>query len=196
MSNIGSVGSSATGGSGSCGCVSVGSSDGSGSDAFGGVVSVGLLTVGSVSSLAGVEIFGCAFSVSGSAVLSAGIYVLSETGTVACSCGTVLCAGSAITISCEDGADTSERSKFAQPERESASRTKTAMILVFFILANLLCLFIVRIAAENCKAVRIAAAVLSLFSGSTGSFEGVRCGEGEHADTAVHTSKMGMAAPW
>ena len=193
MSNIGSVGSSATGGSGSCGCVSVGSSDGSGSDAFGGVVSVGLLTVGSVSSLAGVEIFGYAFSVSGSAVLSAGISVLSETGTVACSCGTVLCAGSAITVSCEDGADTSERSTFAQPERESVSSTKTAMILACFICANLLCSFIVRIAAENCKA---AAAGISLFSGSTGSFEGVRCGEGEHADTAVHTSKMGMAAPW
>ena len=32
-------------------------------------------------------------------------------------------------------------------------------------------------------------------SGSTGSFEGVRCGEGEHADTAVHTSKNGYGCP-
>ena len=157
---------------------------------------MGLLTVGGVSSFAGVVTSGCAFSVLGSAVLSVGISVLSETETAMLSCGTVLCAGSAITVSCKDGADTSERSVFAQPERESTSSTKTAMILVFFICANLLCLFIVRIAAENCKAVRIAAAVLSLFSGSTGSFEGVRCGEGEHADTAVHTLKMGMAAPW
>ena len=196
MSNSGSVGSPSAGCSGTCGCVSVGAAGASGSDAFGGVVSVGLLTVGGVSSFAGVVTSGCAFSVLGSAVLSAGISVLSETETVACSCCAVLCAGSAITVSCEDGTDTSERSIFAQPERESISSTKTAMILALFILANLLCPFIVRIAAENCKAVRTAAAVLSLFSGSTGSFEGVRCGEGEHADTAVHTSKMGMAVPW
>ena len=193
MSNAGSVGSSAAGGSGSCGSVSVGSSCGSGSDAFGGVVSVGLLTVGGVSSFAGVVTSGCAFSVLGSAVLSVGISVLSETETAMLSCGTVLCAGSAITVSCKDGADTSERSVFAQPERESTSSTKTAMILVFFICANLLCSFIVRIAAGNCKA---AAAEISLFSGSTGSFEGVRCGEGEHADTTVHLLKMGMAVPW
>ena len=193
MSNIGSVGSSAAGGSGSCGCVSVGSSGGLGSDAFGGVVSVGLLTVGGVSSLAGVETSGFVSTDSGFAVISAEISVLSEIETVVLSCGTVLCSDLAVTASCEDGADTSERSTFAQPERESASSTKTAMILAFFICANLLCLFIVRIAAENCKA---AAAVLSLFSGSTGSFEGVRCGEGEHADTAVHPLKMGMAAPW
>ena len=193
MSNAGSVGSSSAGDSGSCGCVAIGSVGGSGSDAFGGVVSVGLLTVGGVSSLAGVETSGFVSTGSGSAVISAGTSVLPETETVACSCGTVLCAGSAITVSCEDGADTSERSTFAQPERESASSTKTAMILVFFICANLLCAFIVRIAAGNCKAT---VAVLSLFSGSTGSFEGVRCGEGEHADPAVHPLKMGMAAPW
>ena len=193
MSNIGSAGSSVAGGSGSCGGVSVGSSDSSGSDAFDGVVSVGLLTVGGVSSLAGAETSDFASTVSVGAVLSAGISVLSEIETVVFSCGAVLCTGSAVTISCEDGADTSERSAFAQPERKSVSSAKTTMILAFFICANLLCSFIVRIAAENCKA---AAAVLSLFSGSTGSFEGVRCGEGEHADTAVHTSKMGMAAPW
>ena len=99
-------------------------------------------------------------------------------------------------VSCEGGADTTKRSVFAQPERESASNAKTAMILAFFICANLLCSFIVRITAGNCKAARTAAAVLSLFSGSTGSFEGVRCGEGEHADTAIHPLKMGMAAPW
>ena len=195
MSNAGSAGSSAAGSSDSCGGVSAGSSGGSSPDAFGGVVSVGLLTVGGVFSLAGVETSGCAFSVLGSAVLSAGISVLSETETVVLSCGAVLCTGSVVTVSCENGADPSKRSTFAQPEKENTSSAKAAMILVFFILANLLCLFIVRIAAENCKAVRIAAAVLSLFSGSTGSFEGVRCGEGEHADTAVHTLKMGMAAP-
>ncbi|HBJ11305.1 MAG TPA: hypothetical protein DDY61_06450 [Ruminococcaceae bacterium] len=156
---------------------------------------MGLLTVGGISSWAGVETSGFVSTDSGSAMLSAGISVLSETETAVLSCGTVLCAGSAVTASCEDGADTSERSAFAQPERESVSSTKTAMILAFFILATLLCLFIVRIAAENCKAVKTAA-VTSLFSGSTGSFEGVRCGEGEHADTAVHTPKMGMAAPW
>ena len=179
MSNIGSVGSSSLGNSGSCGYVSAGSSDGSGSDAFGGVVSVGLLIVGGISSLAGVEIFGCAFSVLGSAVLSAEISVLSEIETVVLSCGTVLCTSSVVTVSCEDGADTSERPAFAHPERESVNSTKTAMILAFFIRANLLCSFIVRIATENCKAVRTAAAVTSLFSGSTGSFEGVRCGRSE-----------------
>ena len=52
------------------------------------------------------------------------------------------------------------------------SKTPVALILALVILANLLCLFIVRIAAENCKAVRTAAAGISLFSGSTGSFEG------------------------
>ena len=196
MSNAGSAGPSAAGGSGSCGRVSAGSSDGSGSDAFGWVVSVGMLTVGGVSSLAGIETSDFASTISVGSVLSAGIYVLSETGTVPCSRGTVFCAGSVVTVSCEGGADTTKRSVFAQPERESASSAKTAMILAFFICANLLCSFIVRITAGNCKAARTTAAVLSLFSGSTGSFEGVRCGEGEHADTAVHTSKMGMAAPW
>ena len=63
MSNAGSVSSSAAGGSGSCGCVTADSSDVSGSDAFGWVVSVGLLTVGGVSSLAGIETSDCAFSV-------------------------------------------------------------------------------------------------------------------------------------
>ena len=195
MSNTGSVGSSAAGSSGSCGGVSAGSSCGSGSDTFGGVVSVGLLTVGGAFSLAGAEISGFVSTGLGSAMRSAGISVLSETETAVLSCGTVLCAGSVVTVSCEDGADTSKRSAFAQPERENVSSTKATMIFAFFILANLLCLFIVRITARNCKAVS-AAAVISLFSGSTGSFEGVRCGEGEHADTAVHTSKMGMAAPW
>ena len=193
MSNAGSAGSSAAGGSGSGGCVDIGSVGGSGSDAFGCVVPVGLLTVGGVSSLAGVEISGFVSTDSGFVVISAGFSVLSETETVVFSCGMVLCSDSVVTVSCKDGADTSERSAFAQPERESASSTKTAMILAFFICANLLCPFIVRIAAGNCKA---AAAEISLFSGSTGSFEGERCGEGEHADTAVHTSKMGMAAPW
>ena len=167
---------------------------GGGSDAFGGAGSMVLLSIGSgVLSAADVEASDGISAVSGSAVLSAEISVLSETEIVVFSCGTVLCAGSAITVSCEDGADTSERSAFVQPERESVSSTKTAMILACFICANLLCSFIVRIAAENCKA---AAAGISLFSGSTGSFEGVRCGEGEHADTAVHPLKMGMAAPW
>lgn len=64
-----------------------------------GVVSVGLLTVGGVSSFAGVEIFGFVSMGSGSAVVSAGISVLSETETVVCSCGTLLCAGSFVTIS-------------------------------------------------------------------------------------------------
>lgn len=176
-----------------CGCVSVGSVDGSGSDAFGGVASVGLLITGGVSSLAGIETSDFASTVSVGAVLSAVISVLSETEIAMLSCGMLLCSYSVVTVSCEDGVDTSERSAFAQPERESASSTKTAMILVFFICANLLCAFIVRIAAGNCKAT---VAVLSLFSGSTGSFEGVRCGEGEHADPAVHPLKMGMAAPW
>ena len=196
MSNAGSVGSSSSGGLDSCGCVSVGSSGGSGSDAFGGVVSAGMLTVGGVSSLAGIETSDFASTISVGSVLSAGISVLSETETVVRSCGTVLSSDSVVTVSCEDGADTSERSVFAQPERESVSSAKTAMIFAFFICANLLCSFIVRVAIGNCKAVRTTATVLSLFSGSTGSFEGVRCGEGEHADTAVHTSKMGMAAPW
>lgn len=196
MSNDGSVGSSSAGSSGSCGCVSVGSVDGSGSDAFGGVVSVGLLTVGGVSSFSGVETSGCASFISGSTILSAETSVLPETETAVLPCGTVLCTGSAVTVSCKDGADTSECPAFAHPERESASSTKTTMILAFFICANLLCSFIVRITAGNCKAVSAAAAVTSLFSGSTGSFEGVRCGEGEHADTAVHPLKMGMAAPW
>ena len=196
MSNAGSVSSSAAGGSGSCGCVSAGVVNGSGSDAFGGAVSVGLLITGGVSSLAGIEASSFVSMGSGSAVVSVGISVLSETETVVRSCGAVLCTGSAVIVSCEDGADTSERSVFAQPERESVSSAKTAMIFAFFICANLLCSFIVRVAIGNCKAARTAAAVLSLFSGSTGSFEGVRCGEGEHADTAIHPLKMGMAAPW
>ena len=137
---------------------------GGGSDAFGGAGSMVLLSIGSgVLSAADVEASDGISAVSGSAVLSAEISVLSETEVVVFSCGTVLCAGSAITVSCEDGADTSERSAFVQPERESVSSTKATMIFAFFICASLLCSFIVRITAENCKAVRIAAAVLSLF---------------------------------
>ena len=52
-----------------------------------------------VRKLVGIETSGCAFSVSGLAVFSAGISVLSETETAMLSCGTVLCACSIATIS-------------------------------------------------------------------------------------------------
>lgn len=193
MSNAGSVGFSSTGGSGSCGCVSVGSVDGSGSDAFGGVASVGLLITGGVSSLAGIETSDFASTVSVGAVLSAVISVLSETEIAMLSCGMLLCSYSVVTVSCEDGVDTSERSAFAQPERESASSTKTAMILVFSYAQTSFALSLYGSLPETAK---LPSLYYLFFREVQVVSRGVRCGEGEHADPAVHPLKMGMAAPW
>ena len=166
MSNSGSVGSSAAGGAVSC-FGGLAGAVGGGSGAFGGTGSVVLLSVGSSAlSTADVEISGGIFAVSGSAALSAEVSVLSETEAVVCSCDAVLCTGSVITVSLEDDS-TSERSAFAQPEAESVSSTKAAIIHTFLMFANLLCRFIVRAAAENGKAARTAASCNFSFSGST-----------------------------
>ena len=143
---------------------------GGGSDAFGGAGSMVLLSIGSgVLSAADVEATDGISAVSGSAVLSAEISVLSETETVVRACGTMLCTGSVMTVFSEDGVP-SECSAFAQPETERASIAKAAIIHTFLMFANLPCRFIVRSAAENGKAARTAASCNFSFSGSTGSF--------------------------
>ena len=63
-----------------------------------------LLSIGSgVLSAADVEATDGISAVSGFAVLSAEISVLSETETVVCSCGAMLCTGSVMAVSSEDG---------------------------------------------------------------------------------------------
>ena len=164
---------------------------------FGTAVCGGCVPGAGLCSAADCEFSACvdSFSALTVAVLSVALSLLSETEADELSSGSVRWIISAETVSCEELSVVCGFSVFVHPEKERISAVKTAIPIAFLIFANLPCSFIVRIPVNFCKGVSRKRNRLSLFSGSTGSFEGERCGEGEQANTATPCLILGYSNP-